>query len=254
MSKIKSAFEKGKALIVYLTCGDPDLKTTANTVRAAVKNGADLIVLGIPFSDPTAEPPVMQESNMRALRGGATVDKIFDAVKEFCGEVKVPIIFTAYANTVFSYGAEHFISTCKALDIDGLAVSDLPFEEKKEFLPLCDQYGVDLISSIAPAKEDRIAMIAGEARGFLHVVPSAGYVGDRSGIVTDTASLIKIAQRYTDLPCAVEADMPEAEREECAAIAQGEIFTAAVTRIIAEHGKDAPDYVGAYIKEVKETL
>ena len=180
MSKIKSAFENGKAFIAFITCGDPDLETTAAAVRAAVENGADLIELGIPFSDPTAEGPVIQGANIRALSGGVTTDKIFAFVKELRQDVKVPMVFMTYANVIFSYGTERFISTCRDIEIDGLILPDLPFEEKDDFLPICHEYGVDLISLIAPTSENRIAMIAKEADGFLYIVSSLGVTGTRS--------------------------------------------------------------------------
>ena len=163
MSNIKKAFEKGKAFIAFITCGDPDLETTARAVRAAAENGADLIELGIPFSDPTAEGSVIQGANLRALKGGITTDKIFAFVKELRKDVTVPMVFMTYANVVFSYGAKKFISACRESDIDGLILPNLPFEEKEEFHPICSQYGVDLISLIAPTSKNRIAMIAKEA-------------------------------------------------------------------------------------------
>lgn len=188
--KIRHAFENGKAFIAFITCGDPDLATTAAAVRAAVANGADLIELDIPFSDPTAEGPVIQGANLRALRGGITTNQIFDFVKELRRDVKVPMVFMTYANVVFSYGADRFISTCKDIEIDGLIIPDLPFEEKEEFLPFCHKYGVDLVSLIAPTSENRIAMIAKEAEGFLYIVSSLGVTGMRSEIKTDLASMI----------------------------------------------------------------
>ena len=174
MSKIHQAFESGKAFIAFITCGDPDLETTAAVVRAAAENGADLIELGIPFSDPTAEGPVIQGANLRALQGGVTTDKIFDLVRELREDVSIPMVFMTYANVVYSYGAERFIRTCREIGIDGLILPDVPFEEKEEFLPLCHQYGVDLVSLIAPTSENRIAEIAAEAEGFLYIVSSLG--------------------------------------------------------------------------------
>lgn len=172
MSNIKKAFENGKAFIAFITCGDPDLETTAAAVRAAVLNGADLIELGIPFSDPTAEGPVIQGANMRALNGGITTDKVFAFIKELRRDVKVPIVIMTYANVVFSYGAEKFISVCRDIAVDGLILPDLPFEEKGEFQPFCRQYGVDLVSLIAPTSENRISMIAKEAEGFYILYPA----------------------------------------------------------------------------------
>ena len=130
MSKIKSAFENGKAFIPFITCGDPDLETTEKVIKEAVKNGADLIELGIPFSDPTAEGVVIQGANIRALKGGITTDKIFDFVRKIRKEVKIPLVFMTYSNVIFSYGAEKFISLCKETQIDGIILPDLPFEEK----------------------------------------------------------------------------------------------------------------------------
>ena len=203
MSNIKKAFENGKAFIASVTCGDPDLETTAKVVRAAVENGADLIELGIPFSDPTAEGPVIQGANLRALRGGITTDKIFAFVKELRRDVKVPMVFMTYANVVFSYGAEKFISTCRDIGIDGLILPDLPFEEKEEFLPACRQYDVDLISLIAPTSENRISMIAREAEGFIYIVSSLGVTGTRNEIRTDLSSIVKVVRENTKVPCAI---------------------------------------------------
>ena len=168
-----------------------------------MENGADLIELGIPFSDPTAEGPVIQGANLRALTGGITTDKIFAFVKELRRDVKIPMVFMTYANVVFSYGAEKFMSTCCDIGIDGLILPDLPFEEKEEFQPLCKKYGVDLISLIAPTSENRIAMIAKEAEGFIYVVSSLGVTGMRSEIKTDLASIVKVIRENSDVPCAI---------------------------------------------------
>ena len=255
MSNIKKAFENGKAFIAFITCGDPDLETTAAVVRAAVENGADLIELGIPFSDPTAEGPVIQGANLRALNGGITTDKIFAFVKELRRDIKVPMVFMTYANVVFSYGAEKFISTCKNLEIDGLILPDLPFEEKEEFLPLCHKYGVDLVSLIAPTSENRIAMIAKEAEGFLYIVSSLGVTGTRSEIKTDLASIVKVARENTDIPCAIGFGIstPEQARK-MAEISDGAIVGSAIVQLLEKHGKDAPVYVGEYIKSMKNAI
>ena len=197
MSKIKQAFENGKAFIAFITCGDPDLATTAAAVRAAVENGADIIELGIPFSDPTAEGPVIQGANLRALQGGVTTDKVFDLVRDLRRDVTIPLVFMTYANVVFSYGAEKFIGTCREVGIDGLILPDVPYEEKEEFLPLCRRYGVDLISLIAPTSENRIAMIAREAKGFIYLVSSLGVTGVRSEITTDLPSIVKVIRENT---------------------------------------------------------
>lgn len=250
--RIKEAFEKGKAFIPFLTCGDPDLETTGKLVRAAVKSGADLIELGIPFSDPTAEGPVIQGANLRALQGGVTTDKIFDFVKELRKDVTIPLVFMTYANVVFSYGAEVFIRTCQEIGIDGIILPDLPFEEKEEFAPLCRQYGVALISLIAPTSDKRIAMIAKEAEGFLYIVSSLGVTGTRSEITTDLSSIIKVVRANTDIPCAIGFGISTpGQAKKMAELADGVIVGSAIVRVIGEYGKDAVSYVSDYVKEMK---
>ncbi len=255
MSNIRKAFEHGKAFIPFITCGDPDLETTGRAVRAAVEKGADLIELGIPFSDPTAEGPVIQGANLRALTGGITTDQIFAFVKDLRREVTVPMVFMTYANVVFSYGGERFISTCRDLGIDGLILPDLPFEEKEEFQPLCRKYGVDLISLIAPTSENRIAKIAKEAEGFLYIVSSLGVTGIRSEINTDLTSMVKVVREYTDVPCAIGFGISTPEQAKTmAAISDGVIVGSAMIKLLERYGKDAPEHVGKYVKSMKDAI
>lgn len=255
MSNIKSAFANGKAFIAFITCGDPDLKTTAASVRAAAANGADLIELGIPFSDPTAEGPVIQGANIRALAGGVTTDQIFALVKELRKDVTVPMVFMTYANVVFSYGAERFIASCNEIGIDGLILPDLPYEEKEEFQPICRKYEVDLISLIAPTSENRIAMIAREAEGFLYIVSSLGVTGMRSEINTDLTSIVKIVRQNTDIPCAIGFGISTPEQAwKMADISDGAIVGSAIIKLLEKYGKDAPPYIGEYVKSMKDAL
>ena len=255
MSKISEAFARGKAFIPFITCGDPNLETTAAVVRAAVANGADLIELGIPFSDPTAEGVVIQAANLRALQGGVTTDKIFDMVRDLRGDVKVPMVFMTYANVVFSYGADKFISTCADVGIDGLILPDLPFEEKDEFLSTCRKFGVDLISMIAPTSEQRIAMIAREAEGFVYVVSSLGVTGVRSEIKTDLSSIVAAIRANTKIPCAIGFGISTpAQAKAMATISDGAIVGSAIIKILAQHGTAAPKFVGEYVREMKNAI
>lgn len=253
MSNIKKAFEQGKAFVAFITCGDPDLETTAAAVRAAVANGADLIELGIPFSDPTAEGPVIQGANIRALSGGVTTDKIFELVRDLRTDITVPMVFMTYANVVFSYGTETFISTCKEIGIDGLILPDIPYEEKEEFLPICHKYDVELISLIAPTSENRISMIAKEAEGFLYIVSSLGVTGTRSEIKTDLKSIVDVVRQNTDIPCAIGFGISTPEQAgKMAAISDGAIVGSAIVKLIEKYGKESPKYVGEYVKAMKK--
>lgn len=255
MTETAKAFENGKAFIPFITCGDPDLETTAKIVREAVANGADLIELGIPFSDPTAEGPVIQGANIRALKGGVTTDKVFDLVRELRKDVTVPMVFMTYSNVVFSYGADKFISTCKEIGINGLILPDLPYEEKEEFLPQCKKYGVDLISLIAPTSENRIAMIAKEADGFIYLVSSLGVTGTRSEISTDLKSIVDVIRQNTSVPCAIGFGISTPEQaKKMADIADGAIVGSAIIKIIEQYGKDAPKYVGEYVRSMKDAV
>ena len=255
MNKIRQAFENGKAFIPFITCGDPDVETTMACVREMVKSGADLIELGIPFSDPTAEGPVIQGANLRALTGSVTTDRIFEMVRELRGDVAVPMVFMTYANVVFSYGAERFISTCAGIGIDGLILPDLPFEEKEEFLAVCRAHGVALISLIAPTSANRVAMIAKEAEGFIYLVSSLGVTGVRSSITTDLGPIIRTIRENTDVPCAVGFGISNPEQAKTMAKeADGVIVGSAIVKLIAQYGKDAAAPVGAFVKEMKDAV
>ena len=252
MSNITKAFDHGKAFVAFITCGDPDLETTVEIVRAAAANGADLIELGIPFSDPTAEGPVIQNANARALAAGTTTDRIFDLVRGLRKDVQTPMVFMTYANVVFSYGTEKFVRTCAEVGIDGLILPDVPYEEKEEFLAACRKYDVSLVSLVAPTSEDRIAMIARDAEGFVYIVSSLGVTGTRTQITTDIGSIVDVIRDNTDVPCAVGFGIATPEQaEQMAALSDGAIVGSAIMKIIAEHGRNSPQYVGQYVRAMK---
>ena len=255
MSNIKDAFRNGKAFIPFITCGDPDLETTAKVVRAAAENGADLIELGIPFSDPTVEGPVIQGANIRALAGGITTDKIFDFVAELRRDVKIPLVFMTYANVVFSYDAERFMARCCETGVGGIILPDLPYEEKDEFSDIARRYGVDIISLIAPTSANRIAMIAKEATGFIYVVSSLGVTGTRSEITTNIGDIVKVIRENTDVPCAVGFGISKPEQaKKMAGLSDGAIVGSAIIKLLEQYGKDAAPYVGEYVKSMKEAV
>ena len=253
MSNIAKAFQSGKAFIAFITCGDPDLETTAKAVRAMAEAGADLIELGIPFSDPTAEGPVIQAANVRALRAGTTTEKIFSLVRDLRRDVAVPMVFMTYANVVYSYGAEAFLSTCAKIGIYGLILPDIPYEERAEFQPLCARYDLDLVPLVAPTSADRIARIAREASGFVYIVSSLGVTGVRQSITTDIGAMVHLIRENTALPCAVGFGIstPEQARD-MAALADGAIVGSAIVKLMAEHGREAAPYVADYVRRMKD--
>ncbi len=255
MSKIRDAFKNGKAFIPFITCGDPDLETTGKIVREMAAAGADLIELGIPFSDPTAEGPVIQGANIRALAGGITTDKIFAFVKELRKDVTVPLVFMTYANVVFSYGIERFVKCCAEAGMDGLILPDVPFEEKDEFAPICKANGIDFISLIAPTSENRVAMIAKEAEGFVYLVSSLGVTGMRAEIRTDLEAITAKIKENTDVPCAIGFGISTPEQAaELAGCADGVIVGSAIVKLIAVHGREAAAPVGAFVRAMKAAV
>lgn len=255
MSKIQKAFEGKKAFIPFITCGDPDLETTEQLVYAMEKAGAALIELGIPFSDPTAEGPVIQDANIRALSRGVTTDKIFDMVEKIRKNTQIPLVFMTYANVVFSYGAERFIKKAAEIGMDGLILPDVPYEEKEEFDGICKQYGLDLVSLIAPTSHDRIKMIAKDASGFIYCVSSLGVTGTRSAITTDIGAMVNLVKEVTDLPCAVGFGIstPEQAAKMCES-ADGAIVGSAIVKICAKYGKDCVPHVAEYVKSMVDAI
>ena len=255
MSKIGKAFVNGKAFIAFVTGGDPDLDTTEQILYAMEEAGADLIEIGIPFSDPIAEGPVIQEANERALAAGCTTDKLFDMVKKARKKVTVPIVYLTYANAVVKYGKEKFMKRCVECGIDGLIVPDIPYEEKEELSGVCEAYDVDLISMIAPTSHERIRMIAKEAKGFVYCVSSMGVTGVRSEIKTDIGSMVSLVKEVTDTPCVIGFGIATPEQaEKMASLSDGAIVGSAIVRLVAKYGKEAPAYVGEYVKSMKAAV
>lgn len=255
MSNLRKAFDHGKAFVAFITCGDPDLETTAKAVRAMAEGGADLIELGIPFSDPTAEGPVIQSANVRALSAGTTTDKIFEMVKKLRNDVKIPMVFMTYANVVFSYGTERFAEMCAQVGMDGVILPDVPYEEKEEFAPIFEAHGLELVSLIAPTSADRIAMIAKEAKGFIYVVSSLGVTGVRSEITTDIGALTEQIRAVTDVPCAVGFGISTPEQAaKMAKVSDGAIVGSAIVRLMEKYGRDAVPHVAEYVRSMKDAL
>ena len=253
--RITQAFENGKAFIPFVTCGDPSLEITEQLVYAMEEAGADLIELGIPFSDPTAEGPVIQAANVRALSGGVTTDKIFEMVEKIRKNLSIPMVFMTYANVVFSYGTERFVKKAAELGMDGLILPDVPFEEKEEFDSVCKAYGLDLISLIAPTSHERITRIAKEAEGFVYCVSSLGVTGTRTNITTDIGAMVNLVKQAKDIPCAVGFGISTPEQaKKMAGESDGAIVGSAIVKLCAAYGKDCVPYVKEYVKSMKDAV
>ena len=257
MSRIKEAFENKKAFIGFLTAGDPTLDKTEEFIIEMERAGAALIEIGIPFSDPIAEGPVIQEANVRALSapGGCTTDKVFEMVERVSKRVSVPLVFLTYLNPVFKYGYDRFCQRCSQVGIDGIIIPDMPFEERGELAPIAKEYGVDIISLIAPTSYGRIQMLAKEAEGYVYVVSSLGVTGVRSEITTDIGSIVESIRSVTDTPVAVGFGINTPEQAaKYSAMADGVIVGSAIVKIIAQYGAEAGEYVYHYVKSMVEAI
>lgn len=255
MNRIESVFQNKKAFIPFITAGDPSLEFTKQLVFKMAEAGADLIELGIPFSDPVAEGPVIQGADYRALSAGTTTDKIFEMVKCIRNTCTIPIAFMTYANPIFSYGTKKFMEKCKITGIDALIVPDVPFEEKEELKPYCDSAGITLISMIAPTSEDRIRMIAKEAEGFIYCVSSMGVTGVRNELGNSVKNMIKSVKDVKNIPCAVGFGISTPEQAKAMAeISDGVIVGSAIVKIIEQYGVDCIPYVEDYVSNMKRAI
>ena len=255
MSRINKAFENKKAFIGFLTAGDPNLEKTEEYVLKMVQAGADLIEIGIPFSDPIAEGIVIQEANIRALSAATTVEKVFEQVKSIRRKTEVPLVFLTYLNPVFHYGYDAFLARCKECGIDGIIIPDMPYEERGEILDIAAKYDVDIISMIAPTSEERIGMIASKAKGFVYVVSSLGVTGVRSEIKTDLESIVEVIKKNTDIPTAIGFGISTPEQaKHFSQFADGVIVGSAIVKIIAKYGENAGDGLYNYVKSMKDAI
>lgn len=255
MSRIEQVFRKGKAFIPFITAGDPSVDITEQLVHRMTAAGADLIELGIPFSDPIAEGPVIQQADYRALSAGVTTDQIFAMVESIRKTNDIPIAFMTYINPIFTYGTEKFLKNCQAAGIDALIVPDVPFEEKEELKGYCDKYNVTLISMIAPTSKERIRMIVEEAEGFLYCVSSMGVTGERSDIGSDAKEMIHQVKAVKDIPCAIGFGISTPEQaEEMARFSDGVIVGSAIVKIAAQHGRDCVPYIEEFVRNMKAAV
>ena len=255
MSRLSRAFSGGKAFIPFITGGDPDIETTEMLLYALHEAGANAIEIGVPFSDPIAEGPVIEAADERALRAGCTVEKLFGLVSRVRSTIEIPLLFMTYFNPVFAYGVEKFTERCAESGVDGLIVPDLPFEEREELFGPCVSHGLELISLIAPTSEARIAHIAANSSGFLYCVSSLGVTGERSSLDDSARRMIRLAKEISDIPCAVGFGISTPEQARAVAeFADGVIIGSAIVRIAAGHGRDCVEPVYQFAKAVKDAI
>ena len=244
-----------KPLSRFVTGGDPDIETTAELIRAMERSGADIVEIGVPFSDPIAEGPVILAASERALKAGCTVDKLFDMVSELRKTVRIPLLLMTYANPVYGYGKQKFMARCRSSGIDGVIIPDTPFEERSEFQDVCREHGIELISLVAPTSRERAEAIAREAEGFLYCVSSLGVTGVRSEIGPGIFDTIAIAKKASDIPCAIGFGIstPEQARE-MARRADGVIVGSAIVKLVEQYGKDCIPAVSEYVARMKNAV
>lgn len=258
-NRIDACFEqlkaKGeKALVTFVTAGDPDFDTTEKCVLEMFDKGAGIVELGVPFSDPIAEGPVIQRASLRSLNAGTTLDKIFTLVKKLREKTDKPLLLMMYINTIYKYGVEKFFTNCTENQIDGVIVPDLPFEERDEIASQAEKYGVYNINLVAPTSADRVEMIAKESRGFLYVVSSLGVTGTRSEITTDFSTLLAPLKNM-DVPCCIGFGISNAEQaKKMSQYSDGVIVGSAIVKIIEKQGSDSPKAVGEFTASLKEGL
>lgn len=251
----KEKIFKEKAFIPFITAGDPTADSTVKYILAMAKAGADLIEVGIPFSDPIAEGPVIQEADIRALSGGMTTDGVFDIVKRVREQSDVPLAFMTYINPVFHYGYDKFFEKCKELDICAIIIPDMPFEERAEVKETAAKFGIKVIYLVAPTSHERVKSIAREAEGFIYIVSSMGVTGIRSDINTNLDEIVSSIREVTDTPCAIGFGISKPEQaKKMAGIADGAIVGSAIVKIIAEYGENAEEQVYEYVKSMKEAV
>jgi tryptophan synthase alpha chain len=256
MTRITDVFKKNKKVFIpFVTAGDPDIETTEKLIYAMEEAGAGIIELGIPFSDPVAEGPVIQEADNRALAAGFKIDHVFSMLKRVRAKTMIPIVFLTYVNPIFTYGREKFFKHCQEALVDGVIVPDVPFEEKDTLKADARKYGIEMISLIAPTSHDRVQMIAREAEGYIYLVSSMGVTGVRKKITTNLGEIVSKIREVTDRPIAIGFGIAEPEQaKEMAALSDGAIVGSAIVKIVAKYGKEAVEPVREYVKKMADAV
>lgn len=246
-----------KAMIPFIMAGDPDINVTNDLVLAMEEAGADIIELGIPYSDPLADGVIIQESSTRALKKGIKISIIMKAVEDIRKKSNIPLIYLAYYNSIFKYGIEKFIKESSKVGIDGIIIPDLPIEERDDILKISDKYGVYLIPLVAPTSKERIKKIVESGKGFVYCVSTKGVTGIRDDIDTNIEEYMNMVSKYTKLPKALgfgisSAEMAKKYKLYCEGIIVG---SAIVKKIIDSNNKEETiKNVNDIISQIKNVL
>lgn len=255
MSHIQEAFKNGKALIAFLTVGVPSLEDTVKYVLEMEKAGVNLIELGVPFSDPIADGPVIMEADVKALANHVHLPQVMEVAKEIRKYSNIPLVLLTYYNPVFSYPADRFFRDAEEIGIDGIIVPDMPHEEQMEIRPLADEHGVDIIQMVAPTSEARIRENVKSATGFVYVVSSMGVTGMRGDIKTDLKDIIQVVRDTTDTPIAIGFGIHTPEQaHNMAALADGVITGSGVVDIINKEGNKASEDLKVYLTGLRKGM
>lgn len=260
MNRIETALaelknKNEKALIPFVTAGDPDLETTESLVLEMFSSGADIIEIGVPFSDPVAEGKVIQAASLRSLKQGTNLNGIFAMVENLRKKTDKPLLLMMYINTIFRFGTEKFFELCREKGIDGVIVPDLPYEEKEEISSYAEKNGIIPISLVAPTSHQRIASIASVAKGFLYCVSSTGVTGTRSKFTTNFDEFFGEIKKSCRVPAMVGFGISNPEQAaKMSGYCDGVIVGSAIVKIVAEYGKDSVKKVGEFVKSLKDAI
>lgn len=255
MSNLSAIFKNHKAFIPFVVADDPDFDTTVANIVALTEGGADIVEVGIPFSDPIADGGVIQAADLRAFDAGVRTQTVFEIVAAARKQTDVPIVFLTYLNIVFKYGYDAFCQKCQALGVSGLVIPDMPYESRDDIVPTADKYGIDIIPLIAPTSGHRVEKIAKAASGFIYVVSSLGITGERNEFFNGLKDLVAEIKSYTDVPTAIGFGVHTPEQaKDMAEIADGVIIGSAIVDIVAQKKQAAPEAVEAFTKSIRSAV
>lgn len=255
MNNIENVFKKGKAIIPFIVAGHPSLELTEKLIYALARSGADMIELGMPFSDPVADGPVIQRVYSKVLESGITTDDIFDMLQRTREKIEIPLIIMSYLNPIFVYGVDKFINRCVECGVKGLIIPDIPYEEREELEPFCIENGIDVISLVTPTSKERIALIVKNAKSFIYCVSSPGVTDIPNEFHREINEMITLVRKFNTLPCVADLGISTPEQaKDISQFADGIIIGSAIVSLVADKGDQCIPAVEAHITSIKDAL